>query len=64
MGRADDPLLVELPASFIVWVVSPEGAFLKSKYVWANWDARELLERAEEIKGSRVLTWALEGVPM
>lgn len=36
---------------------------MKSKLVWANWDAEELLERAEEISGSKLLTTILEGYP-
>ncbi|EEU34499.1 uncharacterized protein NECHADRAFT_55027 [Fusarium vanettenii 77-13-4] len=40
---------VELPGQFYVWLASPEAKFLKDKFVWANWDAQELLERAEEI---------------
>ncbi|KAI0120724.1 hypothetical protein BJ170DRAFT_698863 [Xylariales sp. AK1849] len=62
--QQEAPDSIKLPASFFVWLTSPEAAFLKSKYVWANWDAQELLERAEEIRGSRLLTWGLDGVPM
>ena len=34
--------VVELPASFAVWIVSPEAEFLKGKFVWSNWDVEEL----------------------
>jgi hypothetical protein len=30
--------LVSLPASFNVWLASPEARFLKGKFLWANWD--------------------------
>ncbi len=53
-----------LPAAFSVWLSSPEASFLESKFVWANWDVQELKSRAEEIRGSKVLTIMLDGVPM
>lgn len=55
---------VELPGQFCVWLASPQAEFLKSKFVWANWDVDELIARAEEIKDSRLFTWLLEGVPL
>ncbi|KAH8814804.1 oxidoreductase [Xylogone sp. PMI_703] len=55
---------VDLPGHFYVWLASPEAAFLRNKLVWVNWDAEELIQRAEEIKNSRLLTWVLDGVPM
>ena len=55
---------VALPAHFCVWLASEEARFLKSKFVWANWDVDELLERREEIPNSRLFTWVLDGVPM
>lgn len=55
---------VALPAHFCVWLASSEAAFLKSKFVWANWDVEELVARQEEIKNSRLFTWVLDGVPM
>jgi hypothetical protein len=36
---------VELPANFIVWLASPEAAFLKGRFVWSNWDVKELKEK-------------------
>lgn len=47
-----------------MWLASPEAAFLKGKFVWANFDAEELLERASEIKSSRLLTTLLDGVDL
>ncbi|GFP57133.1 short chain dehydrogenase citE [Trichoderma asperellum] len=55
---------VELPAHFCVWLASSEAKFLKGKFVWANWDVPELLQRAEEIRDSRLLTIGLAGVEM
>ncbi|KFA56346.1 hypothetical protein S40293_08743 [Stachybotrys chartarum IBT 40293] len=40
---------VSLPASFNVWLASPEAKFLKGKYVWCNWDVDELKAQASEI---------------
>ncbi|KAK5290617.1 hypothetical protein LTR99_011018 [Exophiala xenobiotica] len=54
----------ELAGHFCVWLVSPEAKFLKSKYVWANWDVDEMIARAEEIQNSTLLTWSVEGVQM
>lgn len=55
---------LELPAHFCVWLASPEAKFLRSKFVWANWDVDELITRQEEIRSSRLFTWLLEGIPM
>ncbi|KAK4499905.1 hypothetical protein PRZ48_008091 [Zasmidium cellare] len=55
---------IELPASFHVWLASPEAEFLKSKYVWVNWDAEELVSRKDEIKNSMLFRILLEGMPM
>ncbi|TKA64354.1 hypothetical protein B0A49_07382 [Cryomyces minteri] len=38
-----------LPGQFAVWLASPEAEFLKGRFVWANWDADELVERREQI---------------
>jgi hypothetical protein len=55
--------IVELPASFIVWAVSPEAEFLKGKFVWANWDVDELVAKKEELISSPQLTLGLIGWP-
>ncbi|KAH7021998.1 hypothetical protein EDB80DRAFT_805560 [Ilyonectria destructans] len=55
---------VELPAEFLVWLASEEATFLKGKFVWANWDAQELIARAEEIQSSMLLRVTLNGVEM
>ena len=41
--------LVELPAHFIVWLLSQEGEFLRSKMVWASWDVEELKAQKQRI---------------
>ncbi len=61
---ADNGTTAELPGEFCVWLASPEAKFLKSKFVWVNWNVDELKSRAEEIKNSRLLTCYLDGVPM
>jgi hypothetical protein len=43
-------------------LVSPEAAFLKGKFVWANWDVEELVERKEEILNTDLLDVGLKGV--
>jgi NAD(P)-dependent dehydrogenase (short-subunit alcohol dehydrogenase family) len=52
-----------LPASFMVWLASPEARFLKGKYLWANWDVDELIERKEEIERTAFLSLGLQGWP-
>ncbi|KAF2232804.1 putative oxidoreductase [Viridothelium virens] len=60
MGFEDD---VSLPASFNVWLASPEARFLKGRFLWSNWDADELKAQAKEIEGSRQLSIDLVGWP-
>ncbi len=57
-------MIVDLPGHFYVWLASDEAKFLKGKFVWANWDAEQLLERDEEIKNSKLLNWVVDGAPM
>jgi hypothetical protein len=45
----------DLVAGFCVWCASEKGRLLKGKFVWANWDVDEFMERKEEIKGSKLL---------
>lgn len=54
----------ELSGQFAVWLATPEAGFLKNKFVWVNWDAEELVKRKEEIEGSKLLTWIINGLPM
>ncbi|TVY26628.1 Short chain dehydrogenase [Lachnellula hyalina] len=60
VGFQDD---VSLPASFSVWLASPEARFLKGKFLWANWDVDELKARAKEIEASTQLDIGLIGWP-
>lgn len=53
---------VELPAHFFVWLASEEATFLKGKFVWANWDAEELIVKSDEIQQTKLLTVGLSGV--
>ena len=47
----------------MVWLCS-EGAFLKGRFVWVNWDVKELLEKKEAIeKDPTMLTLGLLGWP-
>jgi len=57
-------MAVQLPAHFLVWLASEEAKFLDGKFVWANWDAQELMTRAEEIRTSLLLRVTLKGVDM
>ena len=55
---------VELPANFFVWIASPEGVFLKGRYVWANWDVKELQAKKSEYEANpALLTLGLLGWP-
>ncbi|KAK2604551.1 hypothetical protein N8I77_007469 [Diaporthe amygdali] len=54
---------VSLPASFNVWLASPEARFLKGKFLWCNWDVDELKAQAEEIEKGTKLSIGLVGWP-
>ncbi|KAL4876132.1 hypothetical protein BJY04DRAFT_210794 [Aspergillus karnatakaensis] len=58
------PDTVELPAHFLVWLASDEARFLRDKFVWANWDAEELIARAEEMQDPLLLKVTLKGLDM
>ncbi|KAH8810621.1 putative oxidoreductase [Xylogone sp. PMI_703] len=60
LGFEDD---ISLPASFNVWLASPEARFLKGKFLWANWDVDELKAKAQEIEKSTYLNIGLTGWP-
>lgn len=55
--------LVSLPASFNLWLASPEARFLKGKFLYANWDVDELKDRAKELESTTQLNIALGGWP-
>ena len=51
-----------MPASFNVWLTSPEAKFLKGKFTYANWDVDELKARKGELEGGSQITLGLYGV--
>lgn len=59
---ANDTTPADLAGHFCVWLVSPEARFLKSKYVWSNWDVNELKARKEEILETELLDIKLGGL--
>ena len=51
-----------LPAGFAVWLsASPEARRLNGRFIWANWDIDEVLEKIEEIQRRDLLTLTLKG---
>ncbi|KAK5992322.1 Short chain dehydrogenase citE [Cladobotryum mycophilum] len=54
---------VQLPAHFVVWLSSPEAAFLNGRSVWANWDVDELKAKAKDIQQSQLFTSCINGWP-
>ncbi|KAI2615382.1 hypothetical protein GGR54DRAFT_632250 [Hypoxylon sp. NC1633] len=58
--KTDD---VSLPASFNLWLASPEARFLKSKFLWCNWDIDELKAQAKELESGTKLNIDLVGWP-
>jgi hypothetical protein len=55
--------LVSLPASFNVWLASPEAKFLKGRFLWTNWDVDELKAQAKEIEAGTKFQIGLVGFP-
>ncbi|KAI3331451.1 NAD(P)-binding protein [Xylariaceae sp. AK1471] len=58
--KTDD---VSLPASFNLWLASPEAKFLNKKFLWCNWDIEELKARAKELEEGPELNVGLVGWP-
>lgn len=55
---------VELPAHFIVWLLSAEANFLRSRMVWANWDVEQLKAMEGKIAGDpAMLNMGMNGWP-
>ncbi|EXJ89797.1 hypothetical protein A1O3_02864 [Capronia epimyces CBS 606.96] len=54
---------VSLPASFNVWLASPEARFLKGRFLWTNWDVDELKAQAKEIEAGTRFKIGLVGWP-
>lgn len=55
--------LVSLPASFMLWLASPEARFLNGRFLWANWDVDELKAQAKEIEEGTRFSVGLVGWP-
>lgn len=52
----------ELPGGFAVWLAAhPSARELNGKFIWANWDIEELLERKDEVQKRDLLTLTLKG---
>ena len=34
----------------MVWLASPESEFLRSRFVWANWDVEEMIAMKDKIE--------------
>lgn len=62
-GDSANVTTADLPGCFVVWVTSPEAAFLRGKYVWCNWDVDELKSRKEELSQPNQLTITMNGWP-
>lgn len=41
---------VELSGDFVNWATSFEAAFLKDRFIHANWDVEELMQRKEDVE--------------
>ncbi|ETI27363.1 hypothetical protein G647_09553 [Cladophialophora carrionii CBS 160.54] len=55
---------VRLPAHWCVWLAAKaetDAAFLKGRFVWANWDLEELLSRREQVEKEDLLKVVLKG---
>ena len=57
------PFIATMPADTMVWLSTPEAAFLKGRFIWANWDVEELMSMAAEIEKDDLLTLSLRGWP-
>lgn len=47
----------------MVWLTSPEAAFLNGRCAWANWDVEELKAKADKIESGLLLTSGVYGWP-
>ncbi|EPE26891.1 NAD(P)-binding Rossmann-fold containing protein [Glarea lozoyensis ATCC 20868] len=54
---------VQLPAHFLLWMASPEAAFLRGRCAWANWDVEELIAIKDQILAGLALTAGLKELP-
>lgn len=56
--------VVDLPASFSVWLATAEADFLRGRTMWANWDVEELLAKSATISKHDDLKMVLKGWPL
>lgn len=54
---------VQLPAQFLVWMASPEAAFLRGRCAWANWDVDELKAQKAKYLGGLFMAAGFKGLP-
>ncbi|KAK4160559.1 hypothetical protein QBC43DRAFT_245228 [Cladorrhinum sp. PSN259] len=54
---------VQLPAHFLVWLASPEAAFLRGRSAWANWDVEELKAQKEKYTQGLFMAAGFKGLP-
>ena len=47
----------------MLWLSSPEAAFLRGKLVWANWDVEELKAVGSKIQEGSQMTVGVDGWP-
>lgn len=50
-----------LPGNFAVWAASPEARFLHGKYVYCNWDVKEILSKKSDFEEPTFMRLALDG---
>ncbi|GAB1319163.1 3-hydroxybutyrate dehydrogenase type 2 [Madurella fahalii] len=69
LARMEQPLEqvplddIKLAGDFLVWMASPEAAFLRGRLAWANWDVDELKQQAESIQAGAAHTSGIVGWP-
>ncbi|KAH7317184.1 short-chain dehydrogenase/reductase [Stachybotrys elegans] len=53
----------DLPGDYCVWASTPAASFLHGRFVWANWDVEELIQRKAEIEADEgLLKIGVQGV--
>ncbi|KAI0398910.1 hypothetical protein F4802DRAFT_611273 [Xylaria palmicola] len=64
-GKADQLPMdkVQLPAHFLVWMASPEAAFLRGRCASCNWDVEELKAQKAMFTNGLFMTFGSKGLP-
>jgi len=53
----------DLPGDYSVWASTPAASFLHGRFVWTNWDVKELIQRKAEIEADEgLLKIGVQGV--